>query len=155
MNFNTDAWMQFLQDHWVVVAIAILAIIVIMKVVKTVLKWILVIAIIIGIATYGGYSIDDMKDIGNKVSDELGTIGDKVSAELKDQAIKAMAGEASEATYTDNEDGSYSIKSTNIELTGIPNSGEVTVKFHGQSLGSWKMEGAVRDYVVQARASAK
>ena len=68
---------------------------------------------------------DDMKDIGNKVSDELGTIGEKVTDEVKDQAIKAMAGEASEATYTDNEDGTYSIKSTNIELTGIPNSGEV------------------------------
>ncbi|TFE24266.1 hypothetical protein [Cohnella luojiensis] len=155
MSFDTDAWIQFLQDNWVVVAIAILAIIVIMKVVKTVLKWILVVAIIIGIATYGGYSIDDMKDIGNKVSDELGAIGDKVTDEVKKQAIKSMAGEASEATYTENEDGSYSIKSTNIELTGIPNSGEVTVKFHGQSLGTWTMEGAVRDFVVQARASAK
>ncbi|RKP56128.1 hypothetical protein D7Z26_05620 [Cohnella endophytica] len=152
-NFNdTDAWIQFAKDHWVTVAIAIVAIIVIVKVVKTVLKWVLVVAILIGIVVYGGYSVDDIQ---KKVTDELGIIGEKVSSEVKDQAIKAMAGEASEATYVDNADGSYSIKSTNLELTGIPNSGEVNVKFHNASLGKWKMEGAVRDYVVKARASAK
>lgn len=102
-----------------------------------------------------GISVDEIKDVGSKVSDELGAIGSKVTEELKEQAFKAMAGEASEATYVDNEDGSYSIKSTSIELTGIPNSGEVTVKFHGQSLGTLKMEDAVREFVVQARASAK
>ncbi len=155
MNLDMDAWIQFGQDHWVIIAIALVAIFIIMNLVKTVLKWVLVAAIIIGIVTYGGYSIDDLGDIGSKVQEELGTIGDKVTSEVKDQAIKAMAGEASAATYVNNADGSYSIKSTNLELTGIPNSGEVTVKFHGQSLGSWKMEGAVRDFVVQARASAK
>jgi hypothetical protein len=154
LNLNTDAWIQFLQDHWVVVVIAIVAIFVIMKVVKTVFKWVLVAAIIIGIVTYGGYSIDDLGSIGSKVSNELGVIGEKVTDEVRDQAIKAMVGEASEATYVNNEDGSYSIKSTNLELMGIPNSGEVTVKFHGASLGTWPLEGAVREFVVQARASA-
>jgi hypothetical protein len=152
MSFDTDVWIQFLKENWVIGVIAIVAIFVILKLVKTVLKWILVVAIIIGIATYSGYSLEDIK---SKVSEEIGAIGDKVSAEAKDQAIKAMAGEASEATYVDNEDGSYSIKSTNLELTGVPNSGEVTVKFHGAPLGTWKMDGAVRDFVSQARASAK
>ncbi|RED57211.1 hypothetical protein [Cohnella lupini] len=152
MSLDTDAWIQFLKDHWLVVVIAIVAIFLIMKVVKTVLKWVLVAAIILGIATYGGYSVEDIK---SRVSEEIGAIGDMVSAEAKDQAIKAMAGEASEATYVDNADGSYSIKSTNLELTGVPNSGEVTVKFHDAPLGTWKMEGAVREFVAQARASAK
>jgi len=152
MNLDTDAWIQFLQDHWVIVAIAIVAIFVIMKVVKTVLKWLLVAAIIIGIITYGGYSVKDIKD---RVSVEIGAIGEKVSVEVKNQVIKSMAGEANEATYVDNKDGSYTVKSTNIELSGVPNSGEVTVKFRGQSLGTWKMEGEVRNYIVKARASAK
>ncbi|WP_373230278.1 hypothetical protein [Cohnella sp.] len=154
MNFNADAWIQFLKENWVIVAIAIVAIFVIMKVVKTILKWVLVAIIIIAILTYGGYSIDDIGEIRDKVTDELGAIGDKVSAEVKDQAIKAMAGEAGEATYVNNEDGTYSIKTTNLELKGTPNSGEVTVSFRGAPLGTWKMEGAVRDFVVQARAAA-
>jgi len=152
MNFDTETWMQFLQDNWVIIAIAIIAIFVIMKVVKTLLKWVLVVGIIIAIAVYSGYSLDDIK---SKVSDGIGDIGSKVTAEVKDQAIKAMIGEANEAEYVDNADGTYSIKSTNLEITGIPNSGEVTVKYRGAPLGTWPLEGAVRDLVVQSRASAK
>jgi hypothetical protein len=144
VNLDTDAWIQFLKDHWVVVAIAIVAIFVTMKLVKTVFKWVLVAAIILGIVTYGGYSIDDLSAIGTKVTEEA-----------KDQAIKAMAGEASDSKYVNNKDGSYSITTKNLEINGVPNSGEVTVKLKGISLGTWKMEGAVRDFVVQARASAK
>jgi hypothetical protein len=144
MNLDMDVWIQFLKDHWVVVAIAIVAIFVVLRLMKTVLKWVLVAAIIMGIVTYGGYSIDDLSAIGTKVTEEA-----------KDQAIKAMAGEASDAKYVNNADGSYSITTKNLELNGVPNSGEVTVKLKGISLGTWKMEGAVRDFVVKARASAK
>jgi hypothetical protein len=144
MNLDMDVWIQFLKDHWVVVAIAIVAIFVVLRLMKTVLKWVLVAAIIMGIVTYGGYSIDDLSAIGTKVTEEA-----------KDQAIKAMAGEASDAKYVNNADGSYSITTKNLELNGVPNSGEVTVKLKGISLGTWKMEGAVRDFVVNARASAK
>jgi hypothetical protein len=151
MNLNSEAWIQFLQDHWVMVAVAIVAIFVIMNLVKTVLKWVLVIAIIVGIVAYAGYSIDDIQALGTKVSE----VSDAATKEAKDQAIKAMAGEASQATYVNNADGSYSITTTNLELSGIPNSGKVTVKFRGISLGTWDMEGAVRDFVLQARASAK
>lgn len=154
MNLDTDAWIQFLKDNWVIVVIAIIAIFVIMNVVKTILKWVLIAVIVVGIIIYGGYSIDDISDIGNAVTEELGVIGEEVSSEVKDQAIKAMAGEASEATYVNNEDGTYSITTTNIELSGTPNTGEVKVSFRGTSLGTWPLEGAVRDFVVQARASA-
>lgn len=144
MSFDSEAWGQFVQDHWIVVAAALLAIIVVMKVVKTVMKWVLVAAIVIGFAVYGGYSIDDLKEVGSKVTDEL-----------KNQAIKTMAGEASEAKYVDNADGSYTITTTNLELNGEPNSGNVSVKLRGVSLGTWDMEGQVRDFVVKARDTAK
>ena len=144
MNLDTDAWLTFLQDNWIVIAVAIVAILVVIKLVKTVLKWVLVAAIVVGIVTYGGITIDDIKEVGSKVSEEA-----------KDQAIKAMAGEASEAVYTANADGSFTIATENLELSGVPNSGEVSVKLRGISLGTWKMEGEVRDFVVKARAAAK
>ncbi|MFB9273487.1 hypothetical protein [Cohnella cellulosilytica] len=144
MNLDTDVWLTFLQDNWIVIAVAILAILLVLKLVKTVLKWVLVAAIVIGIVTYSGITIDDIKEVGSKVSEEA-----------KDQAIKAMAGEASAAVYTANADGSYTITTENLELAGVPNSGEVGVKFRGISLGTWKMEGEVRDFVVKARAAAK
>ncbi|TVX98730.1 hypothetical protein [Cohnella terricola] len=144
MNLDIDTWLTFAQDNWIVIVVAIAAILIVMKVVKTVLKWVLVAAIVIGIVTYGGLTIDDIKEVGTKVSEEA-----------KDQAIKAMAGEASDATYTMNADGSYTITTKNLELNGVPNSGEVSVKLKGISLGTWKMEGEVRDFVSKARAAAK
>lgn len=144
MNLDTDAWLTFLQDNWIVIAAAIVAILIVLKVVKTVLKWVLVAAIVIGIVTYGGITVEDIKEVGTKVT-----------SEAKDQAIKAMAGEASEAAYKVNSDGSYTITTKNLELNGVPNSGEVSVKLGGISLGTWKMEGEVRDFVVKARASSK
>lgn len=143
-SWTPDAWMQFLKDHWIVVAAAIVVIFVIMKLVQTVVKWLLIAAIIVGVAVYGGYSIDD-----------LSAIGSKVEATAKDQAIKAMAGEVSKAEYKDNGDGSYTIKTPNLELNGVPNSGEVSVKYQGLSLGKWKVEGAVRTLIEQSRAAAK
>ncbi|WEK53436.1 MAG: hypothetical protein P0Y55_12690 [Candidatus Cohnella colombiensis] len=144
MDFDINAWQQFLQDNWIIAVIALVLIFIIMKLVKTVLKWVLVIAVVVGFFAYGGYSIKDLENIGTKVT-----------SEMKDQAIKSMAGEAKEATYEDLADGAYVIKTTNLELTGVKNSGEITVKLRGISLGTWKMEGEVKDFVVKARAASK
>jgi hypothetical protein len=143
-SWTPDAWLQFLQDHWLVVAIAIIVIFVVLKVVKTVFKWLLVAAIIVGIIAYGGYSIDD-----------LAAIGTKVETAAKDEILKTAAQEASKAEYKDNGDGSYSIKTPNLELKGVPNSGEVTIHFHGVPAGTWNVEGPIRALIEQARASAQ
>lgn len=144
MNIDQQVWQQFLQENWFIIVVAIVAIIIIMKIVKTMLKWALVAAIVIGIVVYSGYTLDDLKQVGTKIT-----------AEAKDQAIKAMVGEATEAKYKDNGDGSYTITTPTLKLTGVPNSGKIEVSLKGVSLGTWKMEGAVRELVVKARAAAK
>jgi hypothetical protein len=144
MNLDLEAWKQFATDHWVLIVVAIIALIVVINVVKTLLKWVLVAAIIVGVAVYGGYSVNDLKEVGSKVT-----------ADLKDEAIKAMAGEASQAQYQSNDDGSYTVTTPNLELSGVPNSGKVEVKFRGISLGKWSMDGAVRELVSQAREAAQ
>ncbi|WP_019005574.1 hypothetical protein [Cohnella laeviribosi] len=143
MNLDLEAWKQFVIDHWILIVIAVVALIVVINVVKTVLKWVLVAAIVIGLAVYGGYSVNDLKEVGSKVTQAL-----------EDQALKAMAGEASQAVYKLNGDGTFTVTTPNLELTGVPNSGEVKVKFQGVSLGTWKMEGAVRQLIAQARENA-
>lgn len=147
-NWTTDGWLQFAQDHWVVIVVAIVAIFIVMRIVKTVVKWALVAAIIVAIVVYGGYSMDDLKAVGTELTS-------KVTNELKDEALSVMAGEASQAKYVDNGDGTYSVKTPNVELKGEPGAKEVNVKFRGVSLGTWKLEGAVQDLVTQARSAAK
>lgn len=143
-SWTTDAWMQFLQDHWVVVAAAVVVIIIVMKVVKTVLKWVLAAAIVLGVIAYGGYSIDD-----------LAAIGSKVEQETKDAVLKAAIDEAAKAEYSVREDGSYTIRTPNLELTGVLGGEEVKISFHGVPAGTWKIEGPIRALIEQAQTTVK
>lgn len=148
MSFDAEGWKQFLTDHWILIAVAALALIIILNVVKTMLKWVLALVVVAGVFIYGGYTVSDLKEIG-------GQVVETATGAVKDEAAKAMADEARKATYTLNPDGTYLVKSPNLELSGTPNSGEVAVKFRGVSLGTWKMEGAVRDFVTTALQASK
>lgn len=144
MNLDLEAWKQFAIDHWVLIAVAIVALIIVVNVVKTLMKWVLVAAIVIGVAVYGGYSVNDLKEVGSKVS-----------SAILDDAISAMAGEAKDAKYTLNEDGTYTVQTKNITLSGVANSGEVKVTYRGMTFPAVPLEGAVREFVVQAREASK
>jgi hypothetical protein len=144
MNLDFEAWKQFAIDHWIVIAVAIVALVIIVNVVKTLMKWVLVAAIVIGVMVYGGYSVNDLKEVGSKVS-----------SALLDEAITAMAGEAKEAKYTLNDDGTYTVTTKNITLSGVPNSGEVKITYRGVTFPAVPLEGAVREFVVQAREASK
>ncbi|CAM3848769.1 hypothetical protein COLU111180_10820 [Cohnella lubricantis] len=144
MNLDFEAWKQFAIDHWIIIVVAIVAMIVIVKLVKTLTKWVLVAAIVVGLAVYGGYSINDLKEVGSKVS-----------SALLNEAIASMAGEAADAKYTLNEDGTYTVTSNNLTLSGVPNSGEVKVTYRGVTFPAVPLEGAVREFVVQAREASQ
>lgn len=134
--WNPEAWLQVLQDRWMVVAVAVAAILLVLKLVKTVLKWVLAVAIVLGVLAYGGYSVSDLTET------------------LKHEAITAMAGEAGEVRYRLRDDGTFEVVAPNLKLTGVPGSGEVEVTYRGIPLGTWKLEGSVREFVERARASA-
>jgi hypothetical protein len=142
--WTTDAWMQFLQDHWLVIAAAIVVILIVIKVVKTVLKWVLVAAIIVCVIAYSGYNIEDLADIRAKVEEST-----------KEAVLRAALDEASKAEFVLEQDGSYVIKTPNLELSGTTGSDEVTVKFRGVPAGTWKIEGPIRALIEQARTTAQ
>ena len=48
-----DQIIEFIQDRWLLIIIAILGIIIIGKIVKSLLKWVIIIAIIVIIIIYG------------------------------------------------------------------------------------------------------
>ncbi|CAH0118320.1 MULTISPECIES: hypothetical protein [unclassified Paenibacillus] len=136
---NTEAVLQFLQENWLIIAIAVVVLFLIVSFVKTVLKWVLVIGIIVGIAIYGGYTINDISKVVSTVTDV-----DK----LKDEAMKLMASEAKDAKYTMNEDGTFTVETpSKLVLTGKPGADKVDVTFRGISLGEWSVSGAVKTLI--------
>ena len=139
-NYDMDTWVQFFKDKWLFLVIALVVLFLVIRVVKTVVKWLIVVAILAGVVIYSGYSLDDVRSIGTKVADSV-----------KQEAITAMAGEAKDATFTTNSDGTFSVKTNNLELTGKPGAGEVKVSFRGTSLGSWKIDEAIQALITQAK----
>lgn len=122
-----DQLIAFLQDRWLVVVIAVIALFVVIKIVKTVLKWILVLAIVAGLIYYGSTYTDQLKDIGENVA----ATAMEAVADLKEKALQGLAGK--DAKYKDNGDGTYTITSGSIRLDGKSGSDKVKITIAGVS----------------------
>jgi hypothetical protein len=121
-----DKWIVFLQDKWLIVIIAIVVLFLVMKLVKTFVKWILVLAVVAFVLYYGSNYVGGLGDLKT-------TVGNAVAGEAKQQLTNAIVGEGKDAKYTKNADGTYTVSTKNIKLEGKPGSDEAKVTFLGQS----------------------
>ncbi|MGM0881968.1 MAG: hypothetical protein ACQEXQ_13145 [Bacillota bacterium] len=139
-SYDLDTWTSFFKEHWLVLIIALIVLFLIIRIVKTVVKWAIVAAIVLGIVVYSGYSMDDLKEIGSEFADTV-----------KQEAVNAMVGEAKDATFVTNEDGTFTVKTNNVELTGEPGANEVSISFRGAPLGKWELDSTIQTFIEQAR----
>lgn len=138
-----EQWLQFAQEQWYVLVLGIIAVFIIVKVVKALVKWLLIIGIVIGIAYYGIDYTDKIKEVGGQVMDYA-----------LEQAFDVMTGEAGHARYVANADGSYTITGDNISLSGKLDSDEVEIMFKGQTI-KVKMNEVIRKFVQQAKENSE
>jgi hypothetical protein len=139
-----DQLMPFIQDRWFVVVAAVVVLLVVIKIVKTVMKWVLVLAIVAGLLFYGANYMDQIKQVG-------GEILQNAKGDLRDEALKALAGE--DAAYKQNADGSFTIVKGNVQLEGKAGSNEVKITFMGQSV-TLKVDDALKALIEQAKKNA-
>lgn len=139
-SYDTETWTTFLKDNWMVIAIALVVLFLIIRIVKTVVKWAVVAVVVIGLILYSGYSLDDVKEIGTKVM-----------AGVKEEALNAMVGDAKDAEYTINDDGTYTVKTDSIELKGEVGASEVKVSLHGAPYITFQLEGVIQTFIDQAK----
>ncbi len=118
-----EQWISFIHDRWFVIIVALIVLVVVVNVIKTVAKWILVLAILAGVIVYGMNYEGEWKDIGATLVNDA-----------KEQAIEALAGEAKEAEYKQNEDGTYTVTTKNLRLDGKIGSNEAKLTFKGQTI---------------------
>jgi hypothetical protein len=121
-----DQWVVFLQDKWMLVIGAIVVLFLVMKLVKTFVKWVIVLAVIAFGLYYGS-------NYAGKLGDLKTTVGNVVVGEAKQQLTNAIVGEGKNAEYKKNADGSFTVSTKNIKLEGKPGSDEAKVTFLGQS----------------------
>lgn len=138
-----DFVMSFLQERWFVIVAAIVVLFIVIKIVKTVVKWIIVLAVLAGLFFYGASYKDQLMDIGTTVT-----------AEVKSQAVKVVAGEMKEAQYKQNADGSFTVTTKSVRLDGKPGSSEVKVTFMNQTF-TMKVDDVLNGLIEQAKKNTK
>ncbi|AKG37835.1 hypothetical protein [Paenibacillus durus] len=141
---DTQVWSQFIRENWLVIVIALVLLFAVVNLVKTVLKWAIVIVIIGGLLVYSGVTIDQIGNAVSKVKEE--TVGT-----LKNEAQQVMLKEARDAVYTANSDGTFTITTPNIEVKGRAGEDKVNVTFRGVSLGQWSVNETVKSFIEEAR----
>ncbi|WP_010271259.1 hypothetical protein [Paenibacillus senegalensis] len=143
-----DQLTLFLQERWYIVVIGLVVLFLAIKLIRTVVKWVIVLALIAVIVIYAA-----------NYTEELGawasTIQDNVTAEVKEQAVQAMRQETEEAKYKANSDGSFTITTKNLLVEVPPGSLNAEVTYLGQSF-TIPIDSMVQGFIDQAmKASNK
>lgn len=136
----SEQWLLFVQEKWWILAIAAVALIVIVSVVKTVIKWVAVIAIIVGVLLYG-----------STYKDELTAMSGRMLAEAKDLAYQAILEQALNATYESHEDGTYTVYTDSVRVEGEEGSNEITLYWKDMKVGTFQIDDTIRAFMEQAK----
>lgn len=141
---DPEVWSQFIRENWLVIVIALVLLFAVVNLVKTMLKWAIVIIIVVGLFIYSGVTMDQIGNAVNKVTD--GTV-----STLKKEAQEVMLKEAKEAEYTSGGDGTFIITTPNLEVKGTAGEDKVEVIFRGVSLGKWSVTDTTKVFIDEAR----
>ncbi|WP_159886330.1 hypothetical protein [Paenibacillus puerhi] len=141
-----DFLMDFIQERWYVIAGALIALFIVVKVVKTVIKWVLIAALLAGLYFYGASYKDQLIELGS-------TVGAQAAAELKTQVVKVFGDEIKEAAYKQQADGSYTVTTKSVRLDGKPGESDIKVTFMNRSF-TVKMDDVMKALVDQAKKNA-
>lgn len=142
MDFLT----AFLAERWYVIVAALIVLFLVIKIVKTVIKWVIVLAVVAGLFFYGASYKDQLLELGT-------TVGAKVVTEAKTQAMNAISEEVKDAKYMQNPDGSFTVSTKSVKVDGKPGAGDVQVTFMNQTF-TVKVEGVVKNLIEQAKKNA-
>ncbi|WP_249530022.1 hypothetical protein [Paenibacillus brevis] len=148
LNLNVDVWVEFLKSNWLVIVVALVVLFVVLNFVKTVVKWALVLVIAAFVIIYSGIELKDIGEAVTAVKDQAVTIS-------KNEALNMLKDEAGEAKMTSNADGTFTITTPNLEVTGSQGADKVKVSFHGVPLGEWSMNDTLEAFIQEASRNSK
>jgi DNA-binding protein YbaB len=135
--------MPFLQDKWYILVGAVVVLFLVVKIVKTVIKWAIIAAVLAGLWFYGASYKDQIMEAGSAA------VSTAVN-EAKDQAMKTIANEMKEAEYKMNPDGTFYVTTKSARIEGKTGSADVKVTFMGQTF-NMNADGVIKTLIEQAQ----
>lgn len=117
-----EALQSFALENWLWLVIAAIGLIIVINVVKTVIKWAIVIIVVGGILIYGfNYDVGTLKNLSENAVNYT-----------KEQAMKSLLNEAVNATYEVDGNGNYTVKTKSATLRGKVGAEQAELEIMGQ-----------------------
>lgn len=133
-----EQWIAFVGDNWWVILLAIVIAVILIKIVKSVVKWLLVLVVAAAVLIYGfNYTPDEIKEAGSKLLEAVET--------TKEKALDAMLGDAEEAAFEQTEDG-FRITGSRFTLEGKTGETAVTLTYFGQEF-TFELNDQIRAFI--------
>jgi len=157
-GYDWDTWTTFIMERWYVIIIALIVVLIIANVIKTAARWGIILLVVLGLIMYSGYSLDDIKNISSGLVssgiEELKEIGSKVADNVKQDAINAMVQGAEKATYAAEKDGSFTVTTESIVVTGKAGEDEVSISVKGAPAFKVKTSEVIDQFITQAKSNS-
>jgi hypothetical protein len=139
-----EQWIQFAQDKWYIILAALVVVWIALAVVKTVIKWIIVLVIIAGLIFYGSQYQEELQAWGSQVANITSEeafldLKAKISGFSTQEAVELALGEPSEASFEMHEDQTFTVTTGHIQIDGSVEGGELSseavIRFKNQESG--------------------
>ncbi|MDO3410997.1 ATPase [Saccharibacillus sp. CPCC 101409] len=142
---NTEVWLEFARQNWLILLIALVAILLVVNVVKTMIKWAIAVVIVVALIVYSGVSLD-------KIQSTVSDVKNEAVSKLQQEALKMLKDEADQAKFKQNADNSFTVETASLKLVGQPNASTVEVTYRGVPLGEWKRSEQVNALIRAAKS---
>ena len=139
-----DQLTAFLQENWLVSVGVLVVIMIVIKVVKSVIKWLVIAGLAAAILIYGfNYTPEDIKEVGSKIVDAIDL--------SKDKAAAIILANSTNASFETTEDG-FKVTTEKFKLEGKTGSNEAAFTYMGQTINI-ALDEALLSYIENIKAS--
>ena len=141
-----DQLTAFAQENWIIIAAVIVVILIVIKVVKSVIKWLVIAGLAVAVLIYGfNYTPEDIKEVGSKIIDVV---------ELsKESAASLIMKNTSDATFEATEDGGFVVTADQFKLEGKEGAKEVTFTYLGKSI-TLNIDDNINNFIAAAKSAS-
>lgn len=118
-----EAWFLFVKENFWGLLLVAVALIIVLSLVKTVVKWVILLLIVVGVYLYGANFVGNIQQLVQQAAQ--GTM---------EQASRLIVEEIKHADYKVDKEGNYTITSSKMTLSGRLGSNEAILEIIGQKI---------------------
>ncbi len=143
-----ESIISFVEQQWMYLLIALVVILIMIKIFKRVIRWLIVLVIIGTVIVAVIYYNDGILiHSGQKIAEQAVEY-------TTEQAVNGLLSEVKDANYTLKADGTYEVQTSNFSLRGRVGKREAVIVFKGQEIPI-ELGEPLFQFIEQAKANGK